>query len=315
MHPAFSVIVFTLISGAGLGLFSLMALLHAAGLLPDASTAELLTAGLLALILTTAGLFSSTLHLANPKNAWRAFFRIKTSWLSREGLFAVLFYPFALIYLFGIWRDGTTDLNAWFLVGGAIAALLAQITVFTTGMIYACLKTIRQWHTALTPANYIVLGLMLGSLILTGIRAGFGHDTTLVMGLSIGLLIFAAVTKGTYYFWIAQPTGPTINTATGFNRGTVRLLDVGHSAGTFLTQEFGYRTAADLVLRLKVLVFLLGFILPALSIGHALVIGAEGTTAAVFSILSACIGIGFERWLFFAEARHAVNLYHGAQRT
>jgi DMSO reductase anchor subunit len=28
----------------------------------------------------------------------------------------------------------------------------------------------------------------------------------------------------------------------------------------------------------------------------------------------ALLGLGLERWLFFAEARHVVNLYHGAQR-
>jgi DMSO reductase anchor subunit len=29
----------------------------------------------------------------------------------------------------------------------------------------------------------------------------------------------------------------------------------------------------------------------------------------------AYLGILVERWLFFAEARHVVNLYHGLQRT
>ena len=30
--------------------------------------------------------------------------------------------------------------------------------------------------------------------------------------------------------------------------------------------------------------------------------------------ISAMLGLVVERWLFFAEARHVVNLYHGAQR-
>jgi len=33
------------------------------------------------------------------------------------------------------------------------------------------------------------------------------------------------------------------------------------------------------------------------------------------AVISAYAGILVERWLFFAEARHVVNLYHGAQRT
>ena len=43
---------------------------------------------LISLVLISAGLASSSLHLANPKNAWRAFFRFKTSWLSREAALA-----------------------------------------------------------------------------------------------------------------------------------------------------------------------------------------------------------------------------------
>lgn len=314
MHPAFSVIIFTVTSGAGFGLFSLLAILHAVGLLPAASRGELMTAAILALVLTTAGLISSTQHLANPKNAWRAFFRFKTSWLSREGVFSVLFYPFALLYLLGLWQEGAEP-GGWFLVAGVIAAILAQITVFTTGMIYACLKTIRQWHTALTPANYILLGLMLGGLLLATVRAGFGHEAGIVMGLTVALVVIAAITKAIYYFWIAQNTGPSINTATSFNRATVRLLDVGHSAGTFLTREFGYKAPADLVFQLKGLVFVLGFILPLVAIAYALLTSASVLSAASFGVLSAFIGIGIERWLFFAEARHVVNLYHGAQRT
>jgi len=35
----------------------------------------------------------------------------------------------------------------------------------------------------------------------------------------------------------------------------------------------------------------------------------------LLAALSAYLGVFVERWLFFAEARHVVNLYHGAQRT
>ena len=36
--------------------------------------------------------------------------------------------------------------------------------------------------------------------------------------------------------------------------------------------------------------------------------------AAVVAALGGIVGAAVERWLFFAEARHVVNLYHGAQR-
>ena len=42
------------------------------------------------------GLLSSVLHLANPKNAWRSFSRFRTSWLSREAVFAGRLTPVVL---------------------------------------------------------------------------------------------------------------------------------------------------------------------------------------------------------------------------
>ena len=35
---------------------------------------------------------------------------------------------------------------------------------------------------------------------------------------------------------------------------------------------------------------------------------------AIVAALAGIAGAAVERWLFFAEARHVVNLYHGAQR-
>ena len=75
MKPSLSLILFTTTSGAGFGLFVMLVL--TASLAPGAAppVASMLTAGALALILVTAGLISSTLHLANPRNAVKAFNR------------------------------------------------------------------------------------------------------------------------------------------------------------------------------------------------------------------------------------------------
>ena len=95
MRPALSVIFFTVLSGAGLGLFALIALVQIAGASSALIPIMHLWAGGLALVLVAAGLVSSTLHLANPKNAWRAVTRVRTSWLSREGVLALIFFPVA----------------------------------------------------------------------------------------------------------------------------------------------------------------------------------------------------------------------------
>ncbi|MEQ1666937.1 MAG: DMSO reductase, partial [Sulfuriferula sp.] len=67
MHPAFSVIFFTVSSGAGFGLFALLVLADLLGLGGGLSMEQKLTAGGLALFLVAGGLMSSVFHLANPK--------------------------------------------------------------------------------------------------------------------------------------------------------------------------------------------------------------------------------------------------------
>ncbi|MDO9220910.1 MAG: DmsC/YnfH family molybdoenzyme membrane anchor subunit, partial [Thiobacillus sp.] len=73
MHPAFSVIFFTVASGAGFGLFSLLFIADTFKLGGGFSREQLIIGGLIAMGLIVFGLLSSTFHLANPKNAWRAF--------------------------------------------------------------------------------------------------------------------------------------------------------------------------------------------------------------------------------------------------
>jgi DMSO reductase anchor subunit len=311
VHPAFSVIFFTVASGAGFGLFSLLFLADVFKLGGGFNQDQLVAGGLMAMGLVVFGLLSSTFHLANPKNAWRAVSRFRTSWLSREGVFAIAFMPLALIYLGSIMFDAPQWLRV---TSGLLTAVLAWITVFSTGMIYACLKTIRQWNTPLVPANYLALGYASGSLLLLPGAVVAGLDTTPYLAMSALIVSIAAVLKAIYYFWIRSPgLTPTLNTATGLTRAKVKLLDTGHTHGTFLTQEFGFQIARQKAGLLKVVVFVLGFALPGLML--VWVFNQQGgQVAAIIAAVAGLGGAAVERWLFFAEARHVVNLYHGAQR-
>lgn len=317
MHPALSVIFFTVVSGAGYGLFVMLFALAFLDII-DISRNAALVAAVLSIVMISAGLLSSTFHLANPKNAWRSFMRFKTSWLSREAVFAIAFYPFALLFTLGVFLSDSGDaalrMSGVFWVLGLVAMVLALITVFSTGMIYGCLKTIRQWNTALTPANYILLGLMLGSLALMAIMATMDGNVAGVSAITLMVITGAGILKAIYFFWVKKVTGPTINTATGFNRSTVRLLDVGHTAGTFLTDEFGYQAAPATLKLFRTLVYVLGFIIPLLFVLTQATGGVNGMMLTVGTVI-AFVGIALERWLFFAEARHVVNLYHGAAHT
>lgn len=307
MHPAFSVIFFTVSSGAGFGLFALIYLADAFKLGGGLLAMQVVPYGVMALALIAAGLISSTFHLANPKNAWRAVARFRTSWLSREGVFALAFFPVALLYLL-MTRVDAQGLQTLRMLAGSLATILAWMTLFSTGMIYACLKTIRQWNTPLVPLNYLALGHFSGALLLLLVAPMKNYPVYVLV-----LLVFAALLKGVYYFWIRSVAGAsTIQTATGFTRAQVKLLDAGHTHGTFLTQEFGFQLARRHALALKIFVFAAGFGFPLL--GLAGLLGEVNQVMVALVGASAILGLLTERWLFFAEARHVVNLYHGAPR-
>ena len=94
MHPAFSVIFFTVASGAGFGLMAVAAGLSGLGG-TRLDTRFVLAIGVLALLLAGFGLLSSLLHLGRPERAWRAVSQWRSSWLSREGVLALLTMPVA----------------------------------------------------------------------------------------------------------------------------------------------------------------------------------------------------------------------------
>ena len=201
MHPALSVIFFTVLSGAGYGLFAFTSFYNAIHQSMPLEKMQTLTFCGVALVLITIGLISSTFHLANPKNAWRAFSRFRTSWLAREGLLAVSFYPLAAIYLLVVWQASQPIYNStWFVGLSVLVALWAIVTVFSTGMIYACLKTIRQWHNALTPINYIGLGMMLGTALFLFLLSLYQTVPSSLLVTGTYAIVLAAVAKIVYFF-------------------------------------------------------------------------------------------------------------------
>ncbi len=321
MKPAFSVLFFTVTSGIGYGLLIwllMLQILHGEIVyLP-----LLLVAGFIGLGFATLGLLSSTLHLANPKNAWRAFSRFRTSWLSREGVFAVLFYPVILLYAYLLYI-ANGEMNWLALVIGVVAIAIALATVYSTGMIYASLKPIRQWHHPLVTPIYLLLSLSSGALALLLIETLFFSDQpSLYTGRgAIVFLVVAAISalvKLWYFQSIGKPEGLSIDKATGFSQAQVRLLDAGHNAGTFLSKEFVFQVEAKKLFRLRWVALGLAFLVPIL-LTMLLHLFGVSSLAAMVLILAAFIsmyaGLLVERWLFFAEARHVVRLYHGDQRT
>lgn len=308
MRPALSVIFFTVSSGAGLGLLVWLVFLNATGFGDGVAVDSTLLLLALGMSLTTAGLISSTLHLANPKNAWRAFSQVRTSWLSREGVLAVALYPVATLYAMLVFFGAPPWLCA---LTGVALALLALGVLYCTGMIYACLKTIPRWNSRLVPASYVLLGLYSGSLAGLAVLAFGGGGTPRHAAIVLALLVAALLVKAIYYHLFRTPAVVhTINDALPLGQKTIRLLDVGHTHGTFLTDEFYFKLARGHALSLRVVALAMGFVVPLL----VLIAGASGVFPLVAIGLACMLGLLAERWLFFAEAQHVVRLYHGAAR-
>ncbi len=312
MKPAFSVLFFTVTSGIGYGLLIWLVLTHlmTSG---DFGITHFMIVGFIGLTLATLGLLSSTLHLANPKNAWRAFSRFRTSWLSREGVFALVFYPVFLAYALSVYLnngDATIIVKAL----GIVSISIALATLICTGMIYASLKPIRQWHNPLVTPLYLSFGLVSGALAYSMLHLALtGSLSWPVSQAFLVLIVISFIAKMLYFNSIGKPDGSTISTATGFSQAQVRLLDAGHNADTFLTKEFVFDAGAIKLLRLRWLMVVLAFIAPIL-----LMLAAHKLNIAPLAYLAMaclCVGLFIERWLFFAEARHVVRLYHGDQQT
>ncbi len=271
-----------------------------------------LIVGFIGLTLATLGLLSSSLHLANPKNAWRAFNRFRTSWLSREGVFSVLYYPVILVYAYFLYSNGG-ELTVVAKTIGVLSILIALATVICTGMIYASLKPIRQWHNPLVTPLYVLFSFMSGALAYSLLSLALEDSLSdVVTRAFILLLCVSFAIKLLYFKSIGKPEGSTISTATGFSQAQVRLLDAGHNADTFLTKEFVFDPGAVKLLRLRYLMIVLAFGVPL-----ALIVAAyylDVAPAAYLAMISLYVGLFVERWLFFAEARHVVRLYHGDQR-
>ena len=307
MHPAASVIFFTTASGAGYGMLALMGILASLNRLP----ADRWFGGVsltLALALVSVGLLSSTFHLGHPERAWRAFSQWRSSWLSREGVLAVVAYGPAAMFALGWIYFGELS-GPW----GLAMAAMAIITIFSTSMIYASLKTIRQWHHCLVPPVYLILGVATGAVWLVAVAAGFGVLSGLLVHVALGALLLGAVIKFMYWVSIDQRAPESdAGTATGLGRiGAVRQLEAPHGADNWVMREMGFAIGRKHARKLRRIVGVLGLAVPLTCLGSITADAVPPVPAAWLATLSVSIGVVAERWLFFAEARHVVGLFYG----
>jgi sulfite dehydrogenase (quinone) subunit SoeC len=310
MHPALSIIIFTVSSGAGYGLLALTGAFAAVRRFPTESWFGF-TAVALSLAAVGFGLVASTRHLGHPERAWRAFSQWRSSWLSREGVAAVVTFVPAGMFGLALAASARGSTIAWL---GLASAVLAMATVGCTAMIYGSLRPIRQWHHPLVLPGYLALSLMTGALWFAALSTLWAGEAPLATPVALVAIALAAIVKLAY--WVSLASGAplaTVESATGLGgKGPVRLFEAPHTEENYLLKEMGFAIARKHATRLRLIALGAGFVLPFLLTVVALF---SSTLAPPAAILAAFIGTGgvlVERWLFFAEAKHTVTLYYGA---
>ncbi|MBS27309.1 MAG: DMSO reductase [Alphaproteobacteria bacterium] len=312
MHPAYSVIFFTTASSTGYGALIWLVILAGTGATTPTFAFGAVTF-VIALGLITAGLLSSTFHLGHPERAWRALSQWRSSWLSREGVAAVVTYVPALVFAAGWLLLGTVE-GIWLWVG-ILAAILSAATVACTGMIYASLRAIPRWSNPLVVPLYLGFSLSSGAILMVTLAAIFGMTPGIWAWIAAAATALTWAMKKAYWRHIdtAAPTA-TAESATGLGEiGKVRLLESPNSSANYIMREMGYGIARKHAARLRTISMVTGALVPIVALVLAGFLGGMPALAAVvLALLGTAIGVLVERWLFFAEAQHSAMLYYGA---
>ena len=304
MHPAWSVIFFTVLAGIGQGLFLMLVRAAAHGAEPLA----LAIGGAASVVLMCIGLACSFLHLGHPLRAWRAIAMWRTSWLSRE----VIVLP-ATIGVVAWWSaahllgwPGTSWL-------GAMGVVLCFALWGCTGMIYACIRFLREWAHWLTLLNFTLLGWMSGaSLFAAYWFVLYGRDaSSFAIAAALALTLIAAVAR---LASLARNRNlkpvSTVQSAIGVRTAKIVQMSQGATGGSFNTREFFHGKSALVVRNVKWIALGLAFALPAVLLLAAAMMPAFWLLA--LAAVSQLLGLLAERWLFFAQANHPQNIYYQA---
>jgi len=325
MHPAFSVIFLTTLIGVGQGLFLALFTVQSHALfdlLPQQDGHAFYAHGsLIALLFLIGGLIASFFHLGRPERAWRSATQWRTSWLSREVIVLPAFM--GTVFLYGVAHlldfkpvlatlpgNIAIDLTV---VLGVIGTLLAFALYVCTGMIYACLRFLREWHSPLTVINYTLLGAASGFTLATVFATVAAPDLVrFFAGWAAVLTLLGLVSRVASLIRNARlKPKSTLQTAIGIKHPRIVQKAQGFMGGSFNTREFFHGKSAGFLRSLKWVFLLLAFVVPAALL-------ATGFTAAAamevmfFAFVVQYLGLMAERWFFFAQANHPQNLYYQA---
>ena len=321
MNPAFSVIFLTTLIGVGQGLFLALFTQQSYALfdlLPRQDAAFYGWGSLLALLFAMGGLAASFFHLGHPERAWRSAAQWRTSWLSREVIVLPAFM--GILFLYGLAHlSGFDPVLAVLpsgislsvtMVLGVIATILCFLLFVSTGMIYACLRFLREWHSPLTVINFILLGGASGFTLATLYAAVFyPSQSGFFGGWAIIITVLGLLGRGSSLWRNARlKAKSSVQTAIGIKHPRIVQTAQGAMGGSFNTREFFHGKSVSFLLAMKSAFLVLTFAVPVLLLAVNMTYPSIVLLGAAF--MAQYVGLLAERWYFFAEAKHPQNLYY-----
>lgn len=157
-----SLVVFTLLAQAGVGTLVTGEILgwvvcKKAG--ADIKSHLIFRTRLTAFIFTAAGLALSFLHLGNPLKAFNALNNLRSSWLSREILAAVVFLFLLIVSILLTWKRKSSGKATKTVV---IAAVFAGLYLILAMSLLYMLPGVLSWDHIITPASFFTTTFLLG---------------------------------------------------------------------------------------------------------------------------------------------------------
>ena len=178
-----------------------------------------------------------------------------------------------------------------------------------TGMIYASLKFLQEWASALTVINYTLLGGASGFTLAAAYAAYAAPELTAFYAGWAMIITFAAlITRiGSLIRNARIKYKSTIQTAIGVRHTKVQQKSMGMMGGSFNTREFFHGASAVFFKSVKWIFLVLVFPVPLILLWS----GMDGSKELLtMAFIVQYVGLLFERWFFFAQANHPQNLYY-----
>jgi DMSO reductase anchor subunit len=196
------------------------------------------------------------------------------------------------------------------LIIGALGTVIVFPLFLCTAMIYASLRFIRAWHSPLTVANFLFLGIASGFMLAAAYSAYLGINLVAFYGTwAVIATLLGAATRGYSLYRNSRfRCKVDLQSAVGVHHSQLHQKAQGFMGGSFNTREFFHGKSEAFLQIVRYGFLLMVFMLPVVMI--ALAYALESSRLPIIAFLIQYLGLVLERYYFFTEAKHPQNLYY-----